>query len=114
MTRGIGRLSQTWGTFPACPISAGFEHDAIVLHEFFNRRLTVPSRSAFAVRFAIVSALLLTLAGLGENVAATGDLDITSDITIVGDSAANTIIDANHLDRVLAKIEAELARSRTL
>lgn len=35
-----------------------------MLHEFFNRRLTVPSRSEFAVRFAVVSALLLTLAGL--------------------------------------------------
>ena len=46
------------------PISAGFEHDEIVLHESFNRRLIVPSRSAFAVRFAVVSALLLTLAGL--------------------------------------------------
>lgn len=44
---------------------------------------------------------LLTLAGASEDANATGDLDITSDITINGAGAASTIIDANQLDRVL-------------
>ena len=26
----------TWGTFSTCPISMQFEHDEIVLHEFFD------------------------------------------------------------------------------
>ncbi len=51
----------------------------------------------------------LTIAGIGENVAATGDLDITSNITINGAGAGSTIIQAgtigypgvaNGIDRV--------------
>ena len=48
----------------------------------------------------------LTIAGIGENAAATGDLDIIdadgttqTDLTILGNSAAETVIDANALDR---------------
>lgn len=43
----------------------------------------------------------LTLAGANENQAATGDLDITDDVTITGADAATTIIDGGALDRVL-------------
>lgn len=43
----------------------------------------------------------LTLAGAGEDAAATGDLDITSNLTINGAGAATTIIDGNRADRVL-------------
>ena len=43
----------------------------------------------------------LTIAGTGENAAATGDLDITDDLTITGAGAATTIIDGGALDRVL-------------
>ncbi|MBM4071453.1 MAG: hypothetical protein FJ271_21330 [Planctomycetes bacterium] len=39
----------------------------------------------------------LTLAGAGENLAATGDLDITNNVTIIGAGFTNTIIDASAL-----------------
>ncbi len=43
----------------------------------------------------------LTLAGAGEDAAATGDLDVTGELTITGAGAASTIIDGNGGDRVL-------------
>ncbi len=43
----------------------------------------------------------LTLAGVGEDSGATGDLDITNHVTITGAGEGVTIIDANSLDRVL-------------
>lgn len=43
----------------------------------------------------------LTIAGAGEDVSATGDLDITDALDIVGAAAATTIIDGGDLDRVL-------------
>ena len=42
----------------------------------------------------------LSLVGTGEDANATGDLDITSDITIVGAGSASTFIDADGIDRV--------------
>jgi CSLREA domain-containing protein len=42
----------------------------------------------------------LTLVGANENLNATGDLDITANVTIAGASAATTIIDGNEADRV--------------
>ena len=42
----------------------------------------------------------LALAGLGEDSSVTGDLDITSDLTINGAGAATTIIDGGAIDRV--------------
>ncbi|MCO6459234.1 MAG: hypothetical protein J5I93_28325 [Pirellulaceae bacterium] len=43
---------------------------------------------------------LLTIAGRLEDQAATGDLDITDELTIVGADRATTVIDAGLLDRV--------------
>jgi CSLREA domain-containing protein len=43
---------------------------------------------------------LLTIEGRGEDMAATGDLDITVDVTITGAGAASTILDGNGMDRV--------------
>ena len=43
----------------------------------------------------------LTIAGAGEDAAATGDLDITDDLTINGAPAVSTIIDGGGIDRVL-------------
>lgn len=43
----------------------------------------------------------LTITGSDENAGATGDLDITDDVTIQGQSAETTIIDANDIDRVI-------------
>lgn len=44
---------------------------------------------------------LLTIAGTGEDRAATGDLDVIDDLTITGAGAATTLIDGNSIDRVL-------------
>ncbi len=43
---------------------------------------------------------ILTRAGASENSAATGDLDITSDLTLIGAGADSTMVDANGLDRI--------------
>ena len=42
----------------------------------------------------------LSIAGTGEDAAASGDLDILADITILGNDSDTTIIDADSLDRV--------------
>jgi CSLREA domain-containing protein len=43
----------------------------------------------------------LSIPGTEEDASATGDLDITSDLTINGAGAETTILDGNHIDRVL-------------
>ncbi len=43
---------------------------------------------------------MLTIAGISENDCATGDLDITDDLTITGKGAKNTFINGGKLDRV--------------
>jgi CSLREA domain-containing protein len=43
---------------------------------------------------------ILSIAGMDENAAATGDLDITDDLTISGADTSNTIIDGGAIDRV--------------
>src|SRR6059036_275156 len=48
----------------------------------------------------------LTISGLCEDGAATGDLDITDDLTITGAGAATTIIDGGGIDRVFQAIGA--------
>ncbi len=45
--------------------------------------------------------ITLTRTGAGENAADTGDLDLTGNLTIAGNGAANTIIDGNGTDRVI-------------
>ena len=42
----------------------------------------------------------LTLAGSGEDLGATGDLDIQGNLVLLGDGAASTIIDGGGLDRI--------------
>ena len=44
---------------------------------------------------------VLGIAGVDEDAAASGDLDITQDLTLVGDGSDATVIDANGIDRVL-------------
>ncbi|NOX57162.1 MAG: hypothetical protein GXP27_22555, partial [Planctomycetes bacterium] len=44
--------------------------------------------------------ITLSRAGHDEDAGATGDLDLTADVTIQGNGAADTIIDAGELDRV--------------
>ncbi|MDH5563101.1 MAG: DUF4347 domain-containing protein, partial [Nitrospirota bacterium] len=43
---------------------------------------------------------MLTIAGTGENAAATGDLDITDDLIVIGNGVGNTIIDGAGIDRI--------------
>jgi CSLREA domain-containing protein len=43
---------------------------------------------------------LLTIEGAGEDAAATGDLDITDDVFIIGDVARDAVVDGNGIDRV--------------
>ncbi len=43
---------------------------------------------------------LLTLTGTGEDLGATGDLDLTEAVTLEGAGAATTVIDGNLIDRV--------------
>ncbi len=43
----------------------------------------------------------LTISGIGEDAALTGDLDITDDLTVTGAGAASLSIDGNSTDRVL-------------
>ena len=50
----------------------------------------------------------LSKAGTEENQAETGDLDITDNLTITGEGAADTIIDGNQLDRVLHVINSNV------
>ena len=50
----------------------------------------------------------LTIAGTDENAAATGDLDITGDLTINGAGAATTIVDGGALDRVFDVISGNV------
>jgi CSLREA domain-containing protein len=44
---------------------------------------------------------VLTIAGSGEDLAASGDLDITDDLSLEGSGVDATVIDGNALDRVL-------------
>ena len=53
----------------------------------------------------------LTMEGAGEDLAATGDLDITEDVSITGAGMTKTIIDANSLDRALHQLGGSLTLS---
>ena len=49
----------------------------------------------------------LTIAGANEDASATGDLDITSNLTIKGSGSSSTIIDGNNLDRVIQVLQGK-------
>ncbi|WP_157578353.1 right-handed parallel beta-helix repeat-containing protein [Rudaea cellulosilytica] len=53
---------------------------------------------------------ILAIAGRGENAAATGDLDITGNLTITGAGAALTFIDGGTIDRVFDVLPGAVAR----
>lgn len=50
----------------------------------------------------------LAIAGAGEDLAATGDLDVLDDVTIIGAGQSVTIIDAAGLDRVFHVLDGAL------
>jgi hypothetical protein len=53
----------------------------------------------------------LTIAGADEDKSATGDLDISDNLTIKGNGSANTIIDGNNLDRVIEVLSGNVTIS---
>src|SRR5262249_34393160 len=54
----------------------------------------------------------LTIAGAGEDAAATGDLDITRNLTIQGKGSGSTVIDGNNLDRVFQVLGGKVSLSK--
>ena len=50
----------------------------------------------------------LTIAGANEDASATGDLDITGNLTIKGAGSSRTIIDGNSLDRVIEVLHGKV------
>ncbi|MCA9891129.1 MAG: hypothetical protein KC546_22285, partial [Anaerolineae bacterium] len=54
---------------------------------------------------------LLTIPGTDEDAAATGDLDITDPLLLVGDGQGETIIDGNDLDRVFHILNMQVIES---
>lgn len=82
--------------------AGGIDFDATTLRAAViaaNAASTGPDFSATIVLAA--GTYVLTLVGANEDAAATGDLDITANVTIQGVTAATTIIDGNLTDRVL-------------
>jgi hypothetical protein len=53
----------------------------------------------------------LTIAGAGEDAGASGDLDITRNLTIKGKGSGSTIIDGNNLDRVFQVLSGKVSIS---
>jgi hypothetical protein len=53
----------------------------------------------------------LTIAGANEDASKTGDLDITSNLTITGAGAGKTTIDGNNLDRVFQVLRGKVSIS---
>ena len=67
-------------------------------------RAAIMEANAFSGADTIVlpeGTYVLSISGTGEDAAATGDLDITSDLTIQGTGMDSTIIDGGRLDRVI-------------
>jgi CSLREA domain-containing protein len=62
---------------------------------------TCPSGDGLDTIILPAGTYVLALAGMEEDNNTTGDLDIRSDVTLVGAGTASTIIDANALDRVV-------------
>jgi CSLREA domain-containing protein/uncharacterized repeat protein (TIGR01451 family) len=60
------------------------------------------------------STYTLTIAGDGEDAAATGDLDVTEDLVINGSDAGTTVVDGNALDRVFENYASLLTISRLM
>jgi hypothetical protein len=53
----------------------------------------------------------LTIAGANEDASATGDLDLTSNLTFKGAGSGRTIIDGNNLDRVIQVLQGRTSIS---
>ena len=73
-----------------------------------------PGLDTITLGFGTYDLLLFNATPVGENLNATGDLDITSEVTIDGQGANQTSIDANSLDRVLHLLGTEPVELRDL
>jgi CSLREA domain-containing protein len=74
-------------------------------------RAAVQEANALAGRHAIIvpgGVYSLTLAGSSEDAAASGDLDLTGSMTIIGAGPEHTFIDGNQLDRVFHLLGADV------
>jgi CSLREA domain-containing protein len=80
------------GNHGACTVTLCTLRDAIIAANASpGSTITLPSNG---------SSYTLSLTGIGEDNAATGDLDIKASVTINGGGAATTVIDGNSEDRV--------------
>jgi CSLREA domain-containing protein len=79
----------------ACTVSLCSLRDAIIAANAGADIITLPAGT-----------YTLTLTGANEQAAATGDLDVTGDLTINGAGSGTTIIDGNATDRVFEVIGA--------
>jgi CSLREA domain-containing protein len=81
------------GNNTACTVALCTLRDAVIAANLLggSNIITLPSNA---------SKYTLTLTGVNEDLAATGDLDVTSNLTINGGGQATTIIDGNGTDRV--------------
>src|SRR6266404_489966 len=86
------------GNNGACTVSLCTLRDAVIAANASpGSSITLPSNA---------NPYTLTLTGVNEQAAATGDLDVTANLTINGGGAATTIIDGNATDRVFEVIGA--------
>ena len=86
------------GNNGACTVSLCTLRDAVIAANASpGSGITLPSNA---------SPYTLTLTGVNEDFAATGDLDVRANLTINGGGAATTIIDGNATDRVFQLIGA--------
>ena len=86
------------GNNGSCTVSTCTLRDAVIAANGSpGSSITLPSN---------VSHYTLTLTGVNEDNAATGDLDVKADLTINGGGSATTIIDGNGTDRVFQVIGA--------
>ena len=65
------------------------------------------------IAFSSRAVYTITIPGAGEDCAASGDLDITDDLTIEGAGAQATIVDGGGLDRVFQVLPAQAQCGRT-
>ena len=88
----------------ANPGDAVCDADAVAAGHQCTLRAAISETNALPTADTITvpeGTITLTLAGAGEGENATGDLDITDDLTINGTGTSRPIVDGNELDRVL-------------
>ena len=101
-TSGIGKHGQLSPTPPATVLRHGARHVYPARRGPGDKR-TAGRRPDRRSRRGVHE---LSIAGADEDEAATGDLDVTDDLTIAGANAYLSIVDANGVDRVMDQLAA--------